>query len=231
MSSFRSYNNNKVEHNLSDEQFNALLNLSENLDIVIQKSDKGNSVVLVDKTAYITRVKTLLSNSDKFKTLNIEQGKQLNYVISQEIRLKAIFKSLLDKGRITKDVYFKLYPWGSRPGILYGLPKVHKPCIDNCPAYRPILSAIGTPSYKLAKFLVPILSSITSNEYTTKDSFSFAKEIVSQDSKLFMASLDVDSLFTNIPLVETVNICVDSLFENCEKVQGLSKENFTNFSR
>ena len=41
-----------------------------------------------------------------------------------------------------------------------------------------------------------------------------------------MASLDVDSLFTNIPLVETVNICVDSLFENCEKVQGLSKEEF-----
>ena len=56
--------------------------------------------------------------------------------------------------------------------------------------------------------------------------FSFAKDIVSQDSKLFMASLDVDSLFTNIPVVESVKICVDSLFENCEKLQGLSKEEF-----
>ena len=54
---------------------------------------------------------------------------------NQEIRLKAIFKSLLDKGRVTKDVYFKLCPSGSRLGILYGLPKVHKPCIDNFPAY------------------------------------------------------------------------------------------------
>ena len=66
-------------------------------------------------------------------------------------------------------MYFKLCPSGSRPGILYGLPKVHKPCIDNYPAYRPILSAIGTPSYKLSKVLVPILSSMTSNKYTTKD--------------------------------------------------------------
>ena len=80
---------------------------------------------------------------------------------------------------------------------MYGLRKAHKDIIDNCPPFRPILSAINTPTYKLAKFLVPILKSLTSNEYTVKDSFAFAEEIVEQDSEFFMGSLDVDSLFTN----------------------------------
>ena len=39
-----------------------------------------------------------------------------------------------------------------------------------------------------------------------KDPFSFAKEIVEQDSNFYMHSLDVDSSFTNIPLEETINI-------------------------
>ena len=38
-----------------------------------------------------------------------------------------------------------------------------------------------------------------------------------------MASLDVNSLFTNIPLEETIDICTNTLFENMEKVEGLSK--------
>ena len=82
---------------------------------------------------------------------------------------------------------------------MYGLCKVHKDIIDNCPPFGPILSAITTPTYKLVKFLVPVLKSLTSNEYMVKDSFAFAEEIVEHDSELFMGSLDVDSLFTNIP--------------------------------
>ena len=88
------------------------------------------------------------------------------------------------------------------------------------------MPAINTTTYKLAKFLVPILKSLTSNEYTVKDPFALAKEIVEQDSEFFMGSLDVDSLFTNIPLEETINICANTLFENMEKVEGLSKIEF-----
>ena len=41
-----------------------------------------------------------------------------------------------------------------------------------------------------------------------------------------MGSLYVDSLFTKIPLEETINICTNTLFENTEKVEGLSKIEF-----
>ena len=57
----------------------------------------------------------------------------------------------------------KLRPVGSQPGVLYGLAKVHKKVINGCPAFRPILSAIETPTYNIAKFLVPILKDLTSN--------------------------------------------------------------------
>ena len=67
---------------------------------------------------------------------------------------------------------------GTRPGIIYGCFKVHKKCVDGCPPFRPILSASQTPTYNLAKFLVPILEPVITNEYTVKDSFNFATEIV-----------------------------------------------------
>ena len=79
------------------------------------------------------------------------------------------------------------------------------------PKFPPILSAINTPGYNLAKFLIPILEPFTHNEFTIKDSFSFAKEIMTYDSSLYMAKLDVESLFTNIPVNETINNCVSDL--------------------
>ena len=68
---------------------------------------------------------------------------------------------------------------------------------------------------------------LTVNEYTVKDSFSFADEIRLQESNYIMASLDVDSLFTNIPLQETNEICVNQLFtEPTTTVNGLLREEF-----
>ena len=83
---------------------------------------------------------------------------------------------------------------------MYGSCKVRKGSVENCPPFRPNLAALNMPTFKLVKFFVLILKSLTKNEFTVKDSFHFAKEIVDQQHNLFMGSLDVDSLFTNIPL-------------------------------
>ena len=90
---------------------------------------------------------------------------------------------------------------------------MHKPLINGLTPFKPILSAIGTPTYKLAKLLVPVLSDITQNEFTVTDSFTFVDEILTQNRDLYMASLDVDALFTNIGLDETIDICVKKLFK------------------
>ena len=41
-----------------------------------------------------------------------------------------------------------------------------------------------------------------------------------------MSSFDIDSLFTNIPLDETIDIVAKKLFKNKKKVKGLSKKDF-----
>ena len=117
-------------------------------------------------------------------------------------------------------------PLRSRLGIMYGSAKVHKIVTDGLPSFRPILSAIGTPTYKLAKFLVPVLELLTTNEYTIKDSFTFSEELQSFDSKLVMASFDIESLFTNICLQETINQCVENLFQDRAHVDNLLKDSF-----
>ena len=116
-----------------------------------------------------------------------------------------------------------LKPVGTRQGIMYGSCKVHKASVGTRPPFRPIFSALNTPTYKLAKFLVPILKPLTTNEFTVKDSFHFAEEIVDQQHDLFMGSSDVDSLFTNKPLEETIEICINELFKESETVEGLCK--------
>ena len=105
---------------------------------------------------------------------------------------------------------------------MYGLWKAHKynSSTNHNPPFRLILSAIDNATYNLAKFFVPILKKINVNEYAVSDSFSFCKEIKDQDSSLFMASFDIQSLFINIPLHETINICVERAFHNKRKVKG-----------
>ena len=114
-------------------------------------------------------------------------------------------------------------PCGSKPGVLYGLCKVHKkPDEPNrLPPLRPVLSATGTCSYK---FFVPMLKEFTINEYTVKDSSSFSNEIHNKSTSLYMASFNIQSLFTNIPLDETIDICLELLFNKKRKVKGMLKK-------
>ena len=59
-----------------------------------------------------------------------------------------------------------------------------------------------------------MLEPLTTKEYTTKDTLTFAEELQSFDSKLVMASFDIESLFTNNSLQETIDLCVENLFQN-----------------
>ena len=73
------------------------------------------------------------------------------------------------------ELYKDLSCSDSKHGIIYGLAKIHKTVTDGLPSFKPFLSAIGTPIYKHAQFLVPMLEPLTTNEYTFKDSFTFAE--------------------------------------------------------
>ena len=182
--------------------------------------------MVVDKADYLNTLDNLLNDTRKLKKVNLKNDGIWNFAINQKKRADNIFKKLVVSNSISEETRRSLKPAGTRPGIMYGPCKAHKDIIDNCPPFTPILSAINTPTYRFANFLAPILKSLTSNEYTIKDCFAFVEEIVEQDSEFFMGSLDVDSFFTNISLEKTIDICTNTLFENIEKVEGLSKIEF-----
>ena len=119
-----------------------------------------------------------------------------------------------------------LYPSGSKPGVLYGLAKIHKALEDGIPSFHPILSAIGTPTYKLSKSCDQLLKPLTNNECIIKDPFSFAEEVLEFDTSLFMASFDTKSFLTNIPLTEMLKLCVQNIYRNQTYVSSLTKSSF-----
>ena len=52
---------NVHEENLSKKEWESLKNLTKNPDIIIQKSDKGNSVLILDKKVYLEKMKEILT--------------------------------------------------------------------------------------------------------------------------------------------------------------------------
>ena len=178
-SAFPSYKDTSktFERNLPKAELDTLKILLKNKDIIIQKADKGNTVVLLNRKDDVCKMKDILSDSSKFHKIYIVHDKILNHIIQMENRVTDVLKNRRDKKEISSQQYKDLRPSGSRNGIMYVLAKVHEIVRDGLPSFRPIFSATVTPTDKLAKFLVPILEPLTTNEYTIKDSFAFAEEL------------------------------------------------------
>ena len=135
-------------------------------------------------------------------------------------------KALKKKKEVSDKVYNELYPTGSKSGILYGLCEIHESIVDVVPPFRPILSAIETPTYKLAKFHVPLLEPATYIHYTIKDSLALCEERKQFNTNLIMACFEIGSLFTNISLQDTIGLCIQKPFEDKNYTDGLSKTRF-----
>ena len=131
----------KDELNITPDKLKALKDLPPCKDI-IQKADKGNSILIFNKSDYMKRMTEMLSDINKFKKLIVKPGKELNLLLKHEDKLVSFLKGI--KKYIGEDLYKSLYPQGSQPGIIYGSSKIHKPLVNGFPKLRPILSALNT---------------------------------------------------------------------------------------
>ena len=146
--------------------------------------------------------------------------------MKREASLQRFLCKLKQKNFFNKNEYDKLYPSGSAPARIYGTPKMHKfSPSDSFPKLRPIVSSIGTFNYNLARFLCDLLSPLVPNDYSCKDTFSFVSQIKNANlSKKFLVSYDVTSLFTNIPLQETIDIAINLIFNHNPNLNITKKE-------
>ena len=91
-------------------------------------------------------------------------------------------------------------------GYLYALPKMHKNRKD--PPLRPIISMVGTATHSLAQQLNSVILEYLNDTYIIESSnellLNFDNLKVRDITEFY--SLDVESLFTNVPVHELVII-------------------------
>ena len=151
--------------------------------------------------------------------------------MKREASIQRFLRKLKQKNFFNENEYDKLYPSGSAPARIYGTPKMHKfSSSDSFPKFGPIVLSIGTFNYNLARFLCDLFSPLVPNDYSCKDTFSFASQIKNVNlSKKFLVSCNVTSLFTNIPLQETIAIVIILIFNHKPNL-NITKKNFKNLS-
>lgn len=180
-------------YNLGKENRDALHELQRLKNIMICRADKGNKVVIWDRTAYQTEANKHLG-SDAYVAISDDDHKRVYEEVINAIKLH--FPD--------EDTRKRLLPTSSRPGKFYMLPKIHKD-INPTPG-RPIISNIKTATEKLSRWLheelYPVLKSTDSFLQSTDDflrTFDKTKDDIADTTLLTM---DVESLFTSI---ETTN--------------------------
>ena len=109
-------------------------------------------------------------------------------------------------------------PVPNQPGRIYATAKTHKfnsldeINIENL-KFRPIISQIGTYTYNAAKVIAEYLKPLCSNQYKISDTQEFAsliKDQLNDDEEC--VSYDVDFLFTNIPVAETIEYIIHQIY-------------------
>ena len=96
-SAFSSYKDTgkTLENNLPKEEFDALKILLKNKDIIVQKADKGNTIVILNRKDYVYKTKNILNDkSTKFQKVYIDHDKILNYLIHVENKVTDVLKNL-----------------------------------------------------------------------------------------------------------------------------------------
>ncbi|VDO98135.1 unnamed protein product [Schistosoma margrebowiei] len=188
---------------LTSQHFKSLKELRNNADIIILKPDKGSGVVIMNKLDYKNKIESILSDKSKFLAdVDFDGLRKLKKKVNSNL------VKLLNMNAINKDEFNLLKPMGSAYPNLYGLPKIHKP---NTPL-RPILSMCRSPIHNLAKWLTKLFNPIRNQycKYSLTDSFELINYLKDINIKTkTMCSFDVNTLFTNVPLMKTIDILCD----------------------
>ena len=130
------------------------------------------------------------------------------------------FQSFLHRNFKNHPSYDKIRPKSNQPARLYAIPKTHKfnnldeVTVENL-KFRPIVDQTGTATYDVAKVIGEYLKPLSLNEYKINDCLKFPDMIrvlpPLQKNEEYV-SYDVDSLFTNILLKQTIDYIIHKIY-------------------
>ena len=208
------HNPNRIRNrNMTNEEYKILEELKEMRSIVIKKADKGSNIVILNREYYIKEAMRQLSDK-KFYRKRSE-----NLTLKHHSRVQELVKELHDKQYISDQTYNFLSKGGKRTSVFYLLSRIHKNL--NSPPGRPTVSSVDCPTERISMmldiFLQPLLAD---TKLYIKDTPDFLRKNsthrISTSENFF--TLDVSSLYTNIPLEESLRIMEEEFFPKTQCV-------------
>ncbi|XP_078362365.1 uncharacterized protein LOC144646592 [Oculina patagonica] len=185
--------------------------LQHRTDIVIKPADKGSGTVVMNRQDYLKECHRQLNDAKFYKKVTKDPTPDVNK------RVQKYLDGLLKDKAIDKNTYKYLSPVNPRPGRFYILPKLHK---QGHPG-RPIVSANGHPTEKISEFvsyhLNPLVQTLPSYIKNTTHLLNKLKQITDLPPNALLVTLDVSSLYTNIPTNEGINACRKALDARSQK--------------
>ena len=175
--------------------------LQSDTSIVILPADKGRSTVILNREDYLEKCMAHINNGP-YQLLKKDPTTKIKTKTLKQLKV------LKDNEFIGNKLYYCLKPADSLAPRFYGQTEIHKPGVPT----RPIASYSGSPLYNLNKYIGNILKAHVKDENNNaKNSTTFSNYIrnVPIEDDEIMESSDLTSLYTNIPIIDTLNIIKD----------------------
>ena len=203
----------KFTHNIcrtKDNTYHDFCHLRNNKDIVLLSGDKDSSVVVMNKVDYVEKVNSMINEG-------IRQDKYEMTTDSTHADLEK-FQSFLYRNFKSHPSYNDMRPVSNQPAQFFATAKTHKfddySLINaNNLKLRPIIDQSNTLTYNAAKIVSDYLQPFVQSDYVIKDTLLFAEMIKNDvlDPEEEYVSYDVESLFTSIPVSETIDYIIKEI--------------------
>ena len=196
----------------------ALKDLAKDESIIVTTADKGGGVVIMDYAGYKKKMFDLLNDASTYKKMAKgsaeKDGKRFNQ------RARRILNSSSEGKRL-------LHLLEEKPVTpsMYGLPKTHK----SGNPMRPITSGVKSAPHRLAKKLAKPLSDLLGTISGThlRNSGDLINRLKGESmTNKKLASFDVKSLFTNVPLQGAMEAVKRALDKNPTVTLPVPKADF-----
>ena len=188
--------------NMSHDERRAMKQLKNMNELIIIQADKGGKTVVMDRTEYINKIETKLNDESTY-----EKVPDPTKIVKKKIA--ELTNRLFKANRINQSTKYELTSVDNIAKIR-GQPKIHKKDypmrIVTC-SRNTITSPISRFAFSFIRQLRETIKNNISN--TTK----FVEEItkVRLEKEERFTSLDVEDLFTNIPVTRAIDIAINKL--------------------
>ena len=176
----------------------------------------------MDRTDYINKVENMIDTG-------IQDGK---YKRTDDATHKNLhnFQTFLYNNFRTHSLYQKMRPISNQPGRFFATAKTHKfesyddITKDNL-KLRPIIDQTGTHTHPATKIISDYLQPLAKNDYVIDNTLKFPDILKSTDNsnEYEDVSYDVESLFTSIPVKETIDYILEEIYTK-EKTETILQE-------